>query len=114
MWVFSRFVRYFDEAARQGSMREAGEALHVASSSVDRQILRTGDEIRVPLFERQPQGLKLTSAGELVLHGMGVGLMTQMDADKEIRDGRLVYLPLADKPIPPSVLTLCVNSERQL
>lgn len=281
MWVFSRFVRYFDEAARQGSMRKAGDALHVASSSVDRQILRIEEEIGVPLFERQPQGLKLTSAGELVLHslrrwqnemqglqsriedlkglkrgkvvlatiegaasefvasaatdfhrsypavtfellvygahrvteavlagdvdfgltinprltpglavmgqknfrvgavvapdhplasqaqirlsdclpykvvvaeasldlrlivnqilarasarpeliassnsvmlmkelamrGMGVGLMTEMDADKEVRAGQLVYVPLADRPIPPSVLSLCVNSERQL
>ena len=51
---------------------------------------------------------------ELVMRGMGVGLMTEMDADKEVRAGQLVYIPLADKPIPPSVLTLCVNSERQL
>jgi len=281
MWVFSRFVRYFDEAARHGSMRKAGDALHVASSSVDRQILKVEEEIGVPLFERQPQGLKLTSAGELVLHslrkwqgemqalesriedlkglkrgkvvlatvegaasefvasaamdfhhsypavtfeflvhgahrvaeavlsgeadfgltinpqltpglevvaqksfrvgavvapdhplaaqtrirlsdcmpyklivaeasldlrlivnqvlarasarpeqiasansvmlmkelvtrGMGVGLMTEMDAFKEVRTGQLVYLPLADRPIPMSVLSLCVNSERQL
>ncbi len=51
---------------------------------------------------------------ELVLRGMGVGLMTEMDADKEIRAGALVYVPLADRPVPLSVLTLCVNSERQL
>lgn len=281
MWVFSRFVRYFDEAARQGSMRKAGDMLHVASSSVDRQILKIEEEIGVPLFERQAQGLKLTSAGELVLHalrrwqnemqglqsriedlkglrrgkvvlatiegaasefvasaaadfhqsypgvtfellvygahrvteavlagevdfgltinprlapglaimgqknfrvgavvapdhplaskaqvrlsdclpykivvaepsldlrlivnqvlarasarpemvaasnsvmlmkelvlrGLGVGLMTEMDAHKEARAGQLVYVPLADRPIPPSVLSLCVNSERQL
>lgn len=281
MWVFSRFVRYFDQAARLGSMRKAGDALHVASSSVDRQILKIEEEIGTPLFERQAQGLRLTSAGELVLHalrkwqnemqslqsriedlkglrrgkvvlaviegaasefvagaamdfhraypavsfqilvygahrvtdavldgdvdfgltvnprlapgltviaqrsfrvgavmspdhplaaraqirlsdcmpyqvvvaepsldmrlivdqilarasarpeliatsnsvmlmkelvmrGMGVGLMTEMDADKEVRNGQLVYVPLADRPIPPSLLTLCASSERQL
>jgi len=68
MWAFSRFVRYFEEAARRGSMRRAGEALHVSASSIDRQILRIEEELGVPLFERQPQGLKLTAAGELVLH----------------------------------------------
>jgi DNA-binding transcriptional LysR family regulator len=281
MWVFSRFVRYFDEAAKQGSMRRAGDVLHIASSSIDRQILKIEEEIGVPLFERQVQGLRLTSAGELVLHslrkwqnemqslqsriedlkglrrgkvvlatiegaasefiaraamdfnesypgvtfelfvygahrvteavlagevdlgltinprltpglavmgqrnfrvgvvvapdhplasqtqirlsdclpyklvvaessldlrlivdqilarasarpdvvacsnsimlmkelvmrGMGVGLMTEMDAGKEVQADQLRYIPLADRPIPPSVLTLCVNSERQL
>lgn len=281
MWAFSRFVRYFDEAARQGSMRRAGDVLHISSSSVDRQILRVEEEIGAPLFERQTQGLKLTAAGELVLHslrkwqnemqslqsqiedlkglkrgrvllaviegaasefiasaamdfhhsypavnfevliygahrvteavmagevdfgltvnprlvpglavvaqkrfrvgavvapehplagqehirlsdclpykvvvaqspldlrlivdqvlarssarpeliaasnslmlmkelvmrGMGVGLMTEMDAEKEIRLGQLVYVPLADRPIPPTLLSLCMNSERQL
>lgn len=281
MWAFSRFVRYFDEAARLGSMRKAGDVLHVASSSVDRQILKIEEEIGVPLFERQAQGLRLTSAGELVLHslrkwqnemqllqsriedlkglrrgkvvlatiegaasefvaraamdfhqsypavtfemlvygahrvteavvdgevdfgltinprltpalavmgqkpfrvgvvvapdhplasntevslsdclpykvvvaeaslhlrlivdqiyarasarpepiassnsimlmkelvmrGMGVGLMTEMDAEKEVRSGQLIYVPLSDRPIPPSILSLCMNAERQL
>jgi DNA-binding transcriptional LysR family regulator len=68
MWAFSRFVRYFEEAARRGSMRRAGESLHVSASSIDRQILRIEEELGVPLFERLPQGLKLTAAGELVLH----------------------------------------------
>lgn len=281
MWAFSRFVRYFDESARHGSMRKASDTLHVSSSSVDRQILKVEDQIGVPLFERQTHGLRLTSAGELVLQslrkwqnemqalqsriedlkglkrgkvvlaviegaasdfvataaldfhrsfpsinfelltygahrvteavmsgevdfgltvnprmapglevvaqksfrmgavvaaehplagrvqlrlsdcllyklvianstldlrlivdevlsrasakpeliassnsvmlmkelvtrGMGIGLMTEMDADKEVRSGQLVYIPLADRPIPPSVLTLCTSADRQL
>ncbi|MBU2720912.1 hypothetical protein HF563_16440 [Acidithiobacillus ferridurans] len=51
---------------------------------------------------------------ELMMRGMGVSLITEMDADKEVRAGHLVYVPLADRTIPPSVLSLCVNSERQL
>lgn len=70
MWAFSRFVRYFDAAARHGSMRKAGEVLHISSSSVDRQILHIEEEIGVPLFERQSQGLRLTAAGEQVLHAL--------------------------------------------
>lgn len=33
---------------------------------------------------------------------------------REVRAGQLVCVPLADRPLPPSVLSLCVNSERQL
>lgn len=67
MWAFSRFVRYFDAVARDGSTRRAGERLHVSASSVDRQILQVEEILGVPLFERLSRGLKLTAAGELVL-----------------------------------------------
>ncbi len=40
MFAFSRFLLYFTEVARQGSFRKASETLHVAASSIDRQILR--------------------------------------------------------------------------
>lgn len=68
MWAFSRFVRYFNAAALYGTMRRAGDELHISPSSVDRQILSIEEELGVPLFERLPQGLKVTAAGELVLH----------------------------------------------
>jgi DNA-binding transcriptional LysR family regulator len=68
--VFSRFSRYFDEVARQGSIRRAAEVLHIAPSAVDRQILKTEEWLGFPLFERMPQGLRLTPAGELLLPGI--------------------------------------------
>lgn len=68
--MFSRFVRYFDEVARRGSLRRAAETLHVSASSIDRQILRIEEELGMPLFERLPQGLKLTAAGELLVHNL--------------------------------------------
>jgi DNA-binding transcriptional LysR family regulator len=67
---FSRFARYFIEVSRQGSLRKAAEALHVSASSIDRQILRAEEELETRLFERLPTGLKLTSAGELLLDDM--------------------------------------------
>ncbi|MEL5850170.1 MAG: LysR substrate-binding domain-containing protein, partial [Candidatus Igneacidithiobacillus chanchocoensis] len=51
---------------------------------------------------------------ELVRRGLGVGLLTKMDAGKEISAGELVYVPLADRHIPSSVLSLCMSAERQL
>lgn len=70
MLPFSRFSRYFIEVSRHGSLRKAAQALHVAASSIDRQILHAEKELEIRLFERLPSGLKLTSAGELLLDDM--------------------------------------------
>jgi len=60
-------LRYFDQVARQGSIRRAAEALHVASSAVNRQILKLEAEIGAQLFERLRSGVRLTPAGEVLL-----------------------------------------------
>lgn len=60
-------LRYFEEVARQGSLRKAADRLHVAASAVNRQILKLEDELGVALFERLPRGLRLSPAGELML-----------------------------------------------
>ncbi len=65
--MLSRFSLYFDEVARQGSIRQASERLRIASSAIDRQILQMEAKLGAKLFERTPQGLKLTAAGELML-----------------------------------------------
>lgn len=67
MFPFSRFTRYFIEVANHRSIRRAAEVLHVSASAIDRQILKVEEELGVPLFERLPSGLRLTSAGELLL-----------------------------------------------
>lgn len=65
--MLSRFAIYFDEVARRGSIRRASEFLNVASSAVDRQILKMEAELDVPLFDRRPHGLRLTAAGEVLV-----------------------------------------------
>ncbi|MCC4593612.1 LysR family transcriptional regulator [Xanthomonas campestris pv. cannae] len=70
MLTFSRFTRYFMEVAHWRSIRRASEALHVSASAIDRQILKAEQELGVQLFERLPGGLRLTSAGELLLVDM--------------------------------------------
>ncbi|MDF7649542.1 LysR family transcriptional regulator [Pantoea sp. Acro-805] len=68
MFAFSRFLIYFTEVARQGSLRKASEVLHVSASSIDRQILRVEEQLDMPLFERHPSGLRMTAAGEILLN----------------------------------------------
>ncbi|MFL9824900.1 LysR family transcriptional regulator [Rhodoplanes sp. SY1] len=66
MRIHSAAIVYFDAVRRAGSIREAARRLNVASSAVNRQILKLEAEIGAPLFERLPAGLKLTAAGEAI------------------------------------------------
>jgi DNA-binding transcriptional LysR family regulator len=66
MPIHSVFLKYFDEVRRCGSIRLAARRLYVASSAVNRQILKIENELGVRLFERSPRGIQLTSAGELL------------------------------------------------
>jgi DNA-binding transcriptional LysR family regulator len=63
----SRAALYFEEVAKRGSIRQAAETLHIAASAIDRQILILEQHFNVSLFERTPQGLRLTSAGEALI-----------------------------------------------
>ncbi len=64
MRIHAPAIQYFDAVWRAGSIRAAARRLNVASSAVNRQILKLEDEIGTPLFERLAGGLKLTAAGE--------------------------------------------------
>lgn len=59
-------LRYFFEAARTGSIRQAAEHIHVAPSAISRQIAKLEHELGAALFERRSSGVKLTPAGELL------------------------------------------------
>jgi DNA-binding transcriptional LysR family regulator len=62
-----RFLKYVDEIARAGSIRQAAERLHVAPSAVNRRLQDIEDELDTPIFERLPRGMRLTAAGELFI-----------------------------------------------
>jgi DNA-binding transcriptional LysR family regulator len=61
-------LRYFREVARRGSIRKAAQTLNVAASAVNRQLLKLEAEIGTPVFDRLPGRMRLTLAGELLLH----------------------------------------------
>jgi DNA-binding transcriptional LysR family regulator len=58
---------YLDAVAQHGSIRKAADALHVASSALNKRILDLEAELGSPLFERLPRGVRATAAGELFL-----------------------------------------------
>jgi DNA-binding transcriptional LysR family regulator len=81
-------LRYFGETVRHGSMRQAAESLHVAASAINRQILKLEDQLECKLFERHPEGVRLTAAGE-VLYRYILGLERDLNrAIAEIDDLR--------------------------
>jgi DNA-binding transcriptional LysR family regulator len=67
MPLISSGAACLDEVARQGSVRRAAARLNASPSAVNRQILNLEAEYGVPLFERLPRGMRLTSAGELLV-----------------------------------------------
>ncbi len=83
--IHSVFVKYFDEVRRCGSIRQAARNLHVASSAVNRQILKAEDDLGVSLFERTAHGLRLTAAGALLAAHIS---RTLEDADRTLGEIR--------------------------
>lgn len=86
-------LRYLAEIARLGSIRRAAAGLNIASSAVNRQVLRLERELGVRVFDRLPVGMRLTPAGELLLqHVRGTlqgfdRLLAEMDGLQGIRSG---------------------------
>lgn len=60
-------LRYAEQVARSGSIQKAAKELNVAASAIDRQILLLEQDLGVELFERVPRGMRLTSAGDVLI-----------------------------------------------
>jgi DNA-binding transcriptional LysR family regulator len=67
MPAISQSFRCFDEVARRGSVRKAAETLHLTAAAVNQQVLNLEAAVGMPLFDRLPRGMKLTSAGEIMI-----------------------------------------------
>lgn len=62
-----RALRYLMAVAHSGSIQAAAREVSISASAIDRQMLRLEEELGVPLFDREPRGMRLTAAGEVVL-----------------------------------------------
>jgi DNA-binding transcriptional LysR family regulator len=60
-------LRYLEQVVRLGSIRKAAQVLNVASTAVNRKILKLEQELGAPIFERRRDGVRLTASGELLL-----------------------------------------------
>lgn len=95
MRIHSSAIHYFDAVRRARSIREAARRLNVASSAVNRQILKLEELVGTPLFDRSASGVTLTAAGEILAHHVIVVLQdldrarAEIDALKGARIGHL-------------------------
>lgn len=67
MYLHSSTLRYLLKVGELGSIRRASEELNVASSAVNRKILKLERDLGVDLFKRSVKGMTPTSAGLLLM-----------------------------------------------
>ncbi|MEO8244625.1 MAG: LysR family transcriptional regulator [bacterium] len=61
-------LQFIDAIARAGSIRKAAEGLALTSTALNRRVLSLEAELGVPIFERLARGVRLSTAGELLIH----------------------------------------------
>ena len=61
------YLRIFHAVAETGSVTAGAERLASSQPGISRQLRRLERNLRTRLFDRQPRGVKLTEAGELLL-----------------------------------------------
>lgn len=62
-----RTLQAIDVIARVGSIRKAAEQLAINSTALNRQVLSFEEEFGEKIFERLPRGVRLNTAGELLI-----------------------------------------------
>ncbi len=65
-----RIYRYIDVIARTGSIRQAAEHLSITPSALNRRVIALEQELGVDVFERLGRGVRLSTAGELLIDAM--------------------------------------------
>ncbi|MEM7303706.1 MAG: LysR family transcriptional regulator [Pseudomonadota bacterium] len=59
--------KYVEEIAKAGSIRKAADVLSITPSALNRRLLAIEDELGVAIFERLAVGVRLNTAGEILL-----------------------------------------------
>lgn len=84
--------------AKSGSIRKAAEILSITSTALNRRILAMEEELGVQIFERLPRGVRLSAAGEILLHHIRNQLSDMERVKSQIADlsgGRRGHVSIA-------------------
>ncbi len=79
-------LTYIDAVSRAGSIRKAAETLAITSTALNRRILAMEEELGVPIFERLARGVRLTTAGEILIHHIREQLTDMERVKSQIAD----------------------------
>ena len=108
-------LKIFAAVAETGSVRSAGRAVGRHHSTITRRIDRLERDIGARLFDRRPEGLSLTSAGEKVLVAAHAAAESFLDVERQVvgRDNNLsgeltvtMPEPLAEHVFVPALARL--------
>jgi LysR family glycine cleavage system transcriptional activator len=92
-------VRAFEAAARHESFSRAAEELFVTPAAISQQVKALEGWLDVELFQRQPRGLLLTSAGKLYLSRLTDLLDRLADATEAVKNaGHTAVLTVSATP----------------
>ncbi len=81
-----RTFRYIDAIARAGSIRGAADSLAITPSALNRRLLAFEDDLGVPIFERLANGVRLSTAGEILIHHVRTQLADMEKVHSRIAD----------------------------
>ena len=81
-----RTFRYIDAIARAGSIRGAADSLAITPSALNRRLLAFEDDLGVPIFERLANGVRLSTAGEILIHHVRTQLADMDKVQSRIAD----------------------------
>lgn len=79
-------LTYIDAVSKAGSIRKAAETLAITSTALNRRILAMEGELGVPIFERLARGVRLTTAGEILIHHIREQLTDMERVKSQIAD----------------------------
>lgn len=79
-------LHYINAVAKAGSIRKAAETLAITSTALNRRILDMEADLGVPVFERLPRGVRLSAAGEILIHHIRLQLGDMERVKSQIAD----------------------------
>lgn len=100
-WLNYHHLRYFWTVAKEGSVRQAAEKLHVSPPSISEQVRELEDSLGEKLFRRAGRGNVLTDAGQIAFNyaeeifGLGQELINAIKQRPTAKSLRL-YVGVAD------------------
>jgi DNA-binding transcriptional LysR family regulator len=103
-----RHYLYLDAVARAGSIPKAPAKLGVASTALNRKILEIEEELGMPMFERLAKGVRLTTAGEVLIDAIRRNLSDIDAANAQIE--QLQANP-ANAPLMPEIKRIAADLE---
>ena len=94
-WLNYHHLLYFWAVAKEGSLRRAGEKLHISQPTISAQIRQLEEVLGEQLFSRSTRHLTLTEPGQLVfgyaedIFALGQELVTTLGQEPSERPVRL-------------------------